>query len=130
VTLPLLGDRVGRVPVFLVTMFCQIPLLVILLLADNIGYVYYVIFFYGIGSIGRYTTGFIILNELVPRANKSIAGSLFNVGDSMATIYVTAYLVFISTKTLPILWVALVCNILAFVVSFIVLPESPAWLIS
>jgi MFS transporter, OCT family, solute carrier family 22 (organic cation transporter), member 4/5 len=129
-TLPFLSDKIGRIPVFLTTMFFQIPLLVMILTAKRIGDIYFVAFFYGIALIGRYTVGFVYTLEVLMVDKKAIGGTIFQMGDAAATIYISVYLAFVSRQTMPIIEVALVLNIVSFVSSILLMPESPAWLVS
>ena len=51
------------------------------------------------------------------------------VGDGIATLYVTFFLRYISKDITIIIWIGLVLNILACIMSFFTV-ESPIWLLS
>ena len=51
------------------------------------------------------------------------------VGDGIATLYVTFFLRYISNDVTTIIWIGLVLNIVACIMSFWIV-ESPIWLVS
>lgn len=94
--LPILGDKIGRYPVFIITQAFQIPMFLGAIFTSSIGFVYFAVFFLGFCLIGRFTCGFVLFVELLPEANKAISGAAILIGYSISLIEVTAYYAFIS----------------------------------
>jgi MFS family permease len=127
--LPILGDKIGRYPVFIITQALQIPMFLAAIYTTSLGLVYFVVFFLGFCLIGRFTCGFVLFVELLPEAYKAISGSAILIGYSISVLEVTAYYAFISPNSLPTIWVGFVLTAITFCANFI-LPESPQWLVS
>ena len=51
------------------------------------------------------------------------------IGDTVATLYVTFFIRFISNNSRTLIWVGFALNIAAFIMTFWIV-ESPAWLVS
>lgn len=126
---PYLGDKYGRWSVFVITMFLQNALGPTANLCQNLSTLYVVVFYMGMGLIGRFTCGFVLLTEWVPKRHQAIAGTVLTMGDSIATLYVTFFLRYISNDSNTILWIAFAVNVIAFTGSLF-LYESPRWLLS
>ena len=60
---PQLGDKYGRLTVWMVTIVLQLPLYVGANLTEHIGIVYVCCFYLGLGLIGRFACGFVMLTE-------------------------------------------------------------------
>ena len=58
-----------------------------------------------------------------------MGGTLMCIGDSIATMYVTFYLRFISNNVHGLIWAGFTINIVSVIAAFWMI-ESPAWLIS
>ena len=54
-------------------------------------------------------------------------GVLYVISDSVATLYVTFILRYISNNIQTVLWIAFSCNFIALITG-IIIPESPKWL--
>jgi len=63
---PALGDKYGRYTVWITTIACQLPLYFGANLTSNIGVIYVSCFYLGMGLIGRFACGFVLLTELMP----------------------------------------------------------------
>ena len=126
--LPYCADRFGRYPVFMVTMFFQIPLFIAALYTKQLGVLYVCCFFLGVGLIGRFTTGFVLLTEVLVKRHQALVGTLLMVGDSAATLYITLYLRFFHYAN-TMVWLGLIMNIVSFIGCFWIY-ESPSWLVS
>ena len=87
--LPRLSDKYGRLIVLRTTIYCTLPLFLILNLAESLGAIYFVNFFLGIALIGRNFSGFVLLTESLPKHRQALIGGLLGVGDVSATLYVT-----------------------------------------
>lgn len=127
--LPILGDKIGRYPVFIITQAFQIPMFLAALYTNSIGVIYFVVFFLGFCLIGRFTCGFVLFVELLPEAYKAISGSAILIGYSISVLEVTAYYAWVSKNSIPTIWVGFVLTAITFCANFI-LPESPQWLVT
>ena len=65
--IPALGDKYGRQLCWAVTLFCQLPLYLGANITSNIGVIYVMCFYLGMGLIGRFTCGFVLLTESLPK---------------------------------------------------------------
>ena len=127
--IPSLGDKYGRLFVFVVTIFLQLPLYIGANVTDNIGVIYVMCFYLGMGLIGRFTCGFVLLTESFPNKYQMMGGTFSCIGDVVATLYVTFYLRYISNNAQSLIWVGFALNIIAFIMTFWIV-ESPSWLVS
>ena len=107
----------------------QLPLYLCAIFTDNIGVVYLACFYLGMGLIGRFTCGFVLLTESFPKKYQMVGGTISMIGDVVATLYVTFYLRYISNNVNSLIWVGFSLNIAAFIMTFWIV-ESPAWLVS
>ena len=105
------------------------PLFLCFNLSDNIGVVYVAIFYYGMGMIARFTCGFVLATECLPKKHKVLGGTLIAICDGLATLYITFFLRYISNNVNTIIWIGFSLNIVAFIMTFWIV-ESPAWLVS
>ena len=64
---PYLGDKYGRWGVFATTMFLQNALGPTAILCQNLSTLYVMVFYMGMGLIGRFTCGFVLLTEWFPK---------------------------------------------------------------
>ena len=126
---PALGDKYGRLLVWSVTIFCQLPLYFMANITDHLAMVYVATFYLGMGLIGRFACGFVLLTESLPKKHQSMIGAVFAIGDIVATYYIIFFLRYISNNANILIWVGFAINIVACVLSFF-LYESPAWLLS
>lgn len=127
--LPILGDKIGRWPVFIITQAIQIPMFFVAIYNTSLGVVYFIVFFLGFCLIGRFTCGFVLFVELLPEKYKAISGSAILIGYSISLLEVTFYYALISQNSKPTIWFGFILNTLTFVTNFFV-PESPQWLVS
>ena len=98
-------------------------------LFDQIGFGYVATFFLGLGLVGRFACGFILLTEVTPTKHQGAVGTAYLVLDVLATLYVTLFLRFVSNNASIIVWIGLVLNIVALVGAFW-LVESPGLLVT
>lgn len=127
--LPILGDKIGRLPVFLITQAIQIPMFLVAIYTTSLGMVFFIVFFLGFCLIGRFTCGFVLFVELLPEKNKALAGAAILIGYSISLLEVTIYYAFISQNSVPTIWFGLAFNIVTFIANFMI-PESPMWLVT
>lgn len=85
-------------------------------------------FYFGVGTIGRFVIGFILLTESTPKKHQVVFGAAYVISDSVATLYVTFILRYISNNISTVLWIAFSCNVIALITGLL-LPESPKWLV-
>ena len=123
-----MADRFGRYPVFMVTMFCQLPLFIAAIYTTHLGVLYVLVFLLGVGLIGRFTTGFVMLTEYLIKRDQAIVGTALMIGDSAATLYISLYLRF-SHYANTMFWVGFLMNVISFIGCFWI-NESPSWLVS
>ena len=126
---PQLGDKYGRWLVFIVTLFLQLPLYIGANFTNSIGVIYVMCFYLGMGLIGRFTCGFVLLTESLPKKHQMLGGTASMIGDTLATLYVTFFIRFISNNSRTLIWIGFALNIAAFIMTFWIV-ESPAWLVS
>ena len=89
---PQLGDKYGRKIGWVVTVCTQLPLYIMANCTDNIGVIYVGCWFLGMGLIGRFTFGFVMLTELTPNKRQAVVGTLFCALDAAATLYITLFI--------------------------------------
>ena len=89
---PPLGDKYGRRIGWLVAVTLQLPLYFAAGLTDNIGVIYVVVWYLGMGLIGRFIFGFTLMTEVSPLKHQAIAGTLFQALDAVAPLYVTLFI--------------------------------------
>lgn len=94
--IPALGDKFGRCTVWYVCICCQLPLFIGANLTENIGVIYVMCFYLGMGLIGKITCGFVLCSELNITKNKTAAGTCLMIGDVIATLYITFFIRYIS----------------------------------
>ena len=126
---PALGDKYGRYKVWYTTIFCQLPIYFMANLSDNIGVIYVATFYLGMGLIGRFACGFVLLTELLPEKHQAMGGTATMIGDIMATLYISLFLRYISTNCSILIWIGFSLNVLAVILAFW-LVESPEWLLA
>ena len=122
--LPILGDKIGRFPVFITTQAIQLPMFFCAIFTHSLGVVYFMVFFLGFCLIGRFTCGFVLFVELLPEKYKAISGSAILIGYSISLLEVTAYYAWISQNSIPTIWLGFILTTVTFAANFI-LPESP-----
>ena len=86
-------------------------------------------FYLGMGLIGRFTCGFVLLTESLAKKDQALGGTASMIGDVVATLYITFFLRYISNDAFTIIWIGFSLNIVAFIMSFWIV-ESPVWLVS
>ena len=64
---PQLGDKYGRFITWWVTITLQLPLYIMAIFSTHIGVVYISCFYLGMGLIGRFACGFVMLTESLPK---------------------------------------------------------------
>ena len=72
------------------------------------------VFALGVGLIGRFTTGFVLLTEILTTRHQAIVGTCLMIGDSAATLYITAYLR-VGHNANFMVWVGFVLNVVSFI---------------
>lgn len=127
--LPQLGDKYGRLTVWGMTMVLHLPLYFMINLSTHIGVGYVACFYIGLGIIGRFACGFILLTETTPKKLQAIVGTIYMTADVLATLYITIFLRYISNNGMTLVWIALALNIIV-VIGIYWLVESPSWLVS
>jgi len=55
-------------------------------------------FYLGMGLIGRFTCGFVLLTESLPKKNQAMGGTASMIGDVIATMYISFFLRYISNS--------------------------------
>ncbi len=126
---PALGDKYGRYIVWFTTITCQLPLYVMANVTSHVGVVYVACFYLGMGLIGRFACGFVMVTETLPKKHQAFAGTAMMIGDVVATLYISFFLRYISSEASIILWIGFALNILGCIMAYW-LVESPAWLVS
>ena len=86
-------------------------------------------FYLGMGLIGRFACGFVMITESVPKKYQASFGTASMIGDVVATLYICFFLRYISSDAFKIIWIGFALNILGVILAYW-LVESPAWLLS
>jgi len=86
-------------------------------------------FYLGMSLIGRYTCGFVLITECLPKKNQAMGGTISMAMDVIATWYITFFLRYISNNANTLIWIGFSLNIIAVIMGYWVV-ESPAWLVS
>ena len=86
-------------------------------------------FYLGMGLIGRFACGFVLLTESFPKKYQAIVGTVSMVGDAAATLWITLLLRYVSNDANNMVWIGFGFNILATTMSFF-LVDSPSWYVS
>lgn len=127
--LPALGDVYGRYTLWVVTIFCQLPIYLGAGITSHIGVIYVMCFVLGMGLIGRFACGFVMLTEQLPDRVQASAGTALMVGDVVATLYITFFIRYISNNAITLIWIGFALNIVGCILALWIV-ESPAWLLS
>ena len=127
--LPAAGDKYGRYSIYMLTMFLQLPAYVLCNLTTSLSVIYVLCFYLGVALIGRFTMCFVMLTECTPKKYQALIGSCFQIGDCMATLYITFYFRFLSHNMQALIWFGFAMNLVGCVLSLWIV-ESPAWLVS
>jgi hypothetical protein len=91
--------------------------------------IYFMCFYVGFLTIGRFICAFTLLSESVSEKYQSITGTSLLVGDTICILYLTVYYRFISQDSLPLLYLGLGLQTLSVIMTCFI-PESVKWLIS
>lgn len=97
--------------------------------STHIGVVYISCFYLGMGLIGRFACGFVMLTESLPKRHQALGGTAAMIGDVVATLYICFFLRYISNDAFHIIWIGFALNIVASIFGLF-LVESPGWLVS
>ena len=86
------------------------------------------LFMMGAMSAGRVSVGFLYIQEMVPAKMRSLTGTLFALCDACTMVLATLYFEYITHNS--IYWEATACilNVVAVIMVFFIVPESPKWL--
>ena len=97
--------------------------------SSSIGVVYISCFYLGMGLIGRFACGFVMLTESLPKRHQAFGGTAAMIGDVVATLYICLFLRYISNNANTLIWVGFAINVIT-VIFGLFLVESPGWLVS
>lgn len=84
----------------------------------------------GLATGGRVITGYTYFNELYPDRTTSVVGTVWNICEGMVNVGIAIYYLYISSDWRWLILYAAASNLLAFLISAYLLPESPKWLYS
>ena len=98
------------------------------LYASSIGSLYVACFFFGLALIGRFTCAFVLLTESLCERHKVLTGTLLLTMDAAATMYVTAYIRYVTINAQSLIWIGFTLNLISFIFNLWSC-ENPAWLV-
>jgi Na+/melibiose symporter-like transporter len=84
----------------------------------------------GVSSAVRVSIGYCYFSEFAPKAKSDLMGTLWCVSDGSIYIWLTLYYRFISKDWKWTVAVAFVFELISFLGTWAILPESPQWLYS
>lgn len=128
--MPALGDKYGRLTVFLATMVMMIPVYLCCIWAKNLVLVNLAMFYAGLISIGRFMNGYLLLTELIPERNIAVVGPAVLSLDVAVVLYLSLYFRWVSKDFMPTYYIGITVNILTMVLLYLKVPESVRWLLS
>jgi SP family xylose:H+ symportor-like MFS transporter len=129
--IPRIADIKGRKPMFLLGLFLYIICVFGLLFSKNKALMYTFLVIGGISETGRYYVAYVYAIEIMPKRLQNEFGLIIFM--SFATCKVITCLYFwvsASKNWANMAYTAIVLAIFNFILSFIILPESPRFLIS
>ena len=127
--LPKLVDTRGRHCIWYITVICTVLIFPPLIYTKHILWVYVANFFGGFSLVGRFQSGFVLLNEFVPKKYQVLASTLFLCFDTISTWYLSFYMRYISNVANQVVWIGFGCNLFAIATGYF-LHESPTWLVT
>lgn len=127
--LPRLSDIYGRKYLYLTAMTIQCTFWLVILFSRSLNLTIAMMFFFGMGSLGRSAIGFLYLMELLPQTKQTFVASILAIVKFQSTTFVALYFLYVSKYWFPL--EAFMCGSNALIcISILFLPESPKFLIS
>lgn len=121
------ADNNGRKRPFLLSVLLQAIVWPFFLITKSINVTYFLCFIFGFCIAGRYTIGFVLLFEHMPKSHRMQVGLFYNFTDSLVVAIITLYFYAINNnyRYLNIFWI--VVSLVGFVLLCIFLVESPRY---
>lgn len=126
---PRFSDKYGRRPVMVATLVTQTVVLVTMVVTREFAVMCACQFMVGICTVGRWTTGYCYLLELVPPRIVKQVGPCMNASATIS-VFLGTSLVMISKKSNWIIDFANGMGALSAVLVILLMPETPGWLLA
>jgi MFS family permease len=84
--LPRIADIIGRKPVFCLSMLIQTVAFIGLFFTKSIYLAYFIMFLFGVSSVGRTSISFLYLMEILPKAQQVLVGTILQLFSSLVSI--------------------------------------------
>jgi MFS family permease len=124
-----LADIYGRLPPVRWASLASIPLSLIILLSKSLPLSIVMFFFQGACSPGKCQVTFVFSQELVPKKYQNYIGSAILFGDASTMLILAVYHGLLSKNWVPLQLTSFILNIISVLGIWLLVPESPKWLI-
>lgn len=128
--IPRMADLYGRKKIFMFSMILELATFIGLYLSKDVNLTTVLMFFFGIASVGRCSISFLYLMELLPASRQVLVGTILHFNNASVGIIGCLYFWKISKNWL---WLEVFAGSLALVAligTFLLMPESPKYLVS
>lgn len=129
VIVPRIADLYGRKITFIVNMIVQFIAMIFIVFAKSYNFMAFSLFLIGITSAGRWTVSYIYLCEFWTELNIKRFGPFVNASAAVCVFFSAFTLQFLTSNTAILTYIGLVMTLVSIVLSYLMLPESPKWLI-
>lgn len=127
--MPRFSDKYGRKPVMVATLITQTIVLSTMLLSKRFAIMCVCQFLVGICTVGRWTTGYCYLLELVPPSTVKQVGPCMNASATLSVFLGTALVMFYKESNY-IIGFALGMGAVSAILIILFMPETPGWLLA
>lgn len=99
---PRLADFYGRKWIFLSSMLLQLAALIGIYFSRYVSLTIGLIFFFGMGGVGRSSISYLYMQELLPSSKTVMVGTILQLNNGFIAVYTVLYYWFISKYWIPI----------------------------
>lgn len=128
--LPSYADTHGRRPLFLGLVGFQLIVWLLMILVTDLKLFYVLVFLFGVCVTGRFTIGFILYQETLPKYCQAKMAITMNICDGAGVIFSTFYFAFLSKNWMILQLMAIALNFVGLVANCIFRQESPRFLMT
>ena len=129
VIVPRISDLYGRKTTFLVNMAAQFISLICMIYTKSYLLMQIALFVLGVCSVGRWTVTYIYLCEFWTEKNIKRFGPFINVSAAITLLVGAFTFQFLTRNIIYLEYAAVLMTIVSGCLSFMLIPESPKWLI-